>query len=283
MFNVFLPWIVGPDCPTRINLLTSFKGYINSKIADTIKSEELAIKWLPDLTKKLDSRLFDWNSLGIPYPFWPSDENKELMLTWRHPKYEELTGYKPLNDNFINIINWIEKLNAREFLIVCAVLMKGLGASKIFITDGPSDGGIDLIARIEQSPFNSIVFFVQAKTVQDKTKQISRDTILMEYGKYLSMPHEEVYQKYRRALDVDRSSDGASYCYAVISNTEFHNSAKDISSKIGILLRSKIQTAYFLSHIVQATDLDRIKMDLKNYLGVDLTLNLSTKIVLSAA
>ena len=103
----------------------------------------------------------------------------------------------------------------------------------------------------------------------------------MEYGKYLSLPHEEVYQRYRRALNVDRSSDGASYCYAVISNTEFHNSAKEISSKVGILLRSKIQTAYFLSHLVQAKDLERIRCDLKNYLGVDLTLNLSNKIILN--
>lgn len=281
IFNSFLPEILGPNCPTKINLLTSFKGYVNKKISDAIMSEELAIRWLPDLLKKLEDRLSDWNSLGIPYPCCPSEQNKELMLTWRHPKYKEITGYNSLSENFIHILSWIEKLSSREFLIVCAVLLKGLGATKIFITDGPNDGGIDLIARVEQTPFNSLVFFVQSKTVQDKTKPISRDTVLMEYGKYLSLPHEEVYQRYRRALNVDRSSDGASYCYAVISNTEFHNSAKEISSKVGILLRSKIQTAYFLSHLVQAKDLERIRCDLKNYLGVDLTLNLSNKIILN--
>jgi len=280
LYTSLIPEITNKNCPTKLNLLTSFKGYLSTKVSDAIKSEELAIRLLPDLIKKLNTRLDDWNSLGVPYPCWQSDENDELIITWKHPKYEEKTGYIALTENFINVLHWIGTLNSREFLIVCAVLLKTLGATKIFITDGPNDGGVDLIARIEQTPFNSLVFFVQSKTVQDKSKVITRDTVLMEYGKYLSLPHEEIYQKYRRALDLDRSCDGVSYCYTIIANSDFHNSAKDISAKVGVLLRSKIQTSYFLSHVVSASDLERIKHDLKDSLNADLSLNLSTKIML---
>lgn len=278
IFSTLLPVITHQDCPKTLNLLTSLKLFLGKKINNEIQKEELAIKWMPDLIRRLTVRLEDWNSLGIPYPCCISEENDKSIITWKHPRYEEFTGFPSISENFIGIMQWVDTLNSREFLIVCAVLLKTLGATKIFITDGPNDGGLDLIARIERSPFNSIVFFVQSKTVQNKASLITRDTVLMEYGKYLSLPHEDIYQRYRRALDLDRSADGVSYCYSIMANSEFHNSAKEISCKIGVLLRSKIQISYFLSHIVDTAILEAVKTDLKDFLKADTTINIADKI-----
>lgn len=277
IFDKLLPEITSEKCPNKVNLSTRFKTYLCNKGVSSQRSEELSAEWMPALLKKVTEQLEDWSRLGIPYPFCQSDDQNDLFVTWRHPKYEELTGYVSISETFIGIIQWVESLSAREFLIACAVYLKTLGATKIYITDGRSDGGIDLIAKIERSPFNSVVFFIQAKTTQTG-ESISRDTILMEYGKYLSLPHEPVFQKYRQALEIEGSADGASYCYAIFANSSFQKSAKDISSKLGILLRSKIQLAYFLSQLLDKAIVEKISEDLNGMLKVDLSLNIADKI-----
>lgn len=274
IFNSFMPSITKNDCPTKINLRTMLKDYLFGQEMSLIKSEDLASRLMPDLIRRILERLDLWANLGVPFPCFQSDEKEELFVTWRHQKYEELTGYPAISENFISILEWVQSLSAREFLLPCAIYLKMLGAKKIFITDGPRDGGIDLIAKIEKSPFNSVSFFVQAKT----GSRITRDAVLMEYGKYLSLPHEDIYQRYRRALEVDRSGDGASFCYAIFANCEFQNGAKEISSKLGVLLRSKIQIAYFLSQRFDGEVLKKAKDGSELNLKADLSLNISEKL-----
>jgi len=276
IYCALFPEITGQECPTKLNLLKSLKSHLNSKGIDAITIEELSAKWLPDLIRRVQRRLEDWIRLGVPFPCCQSDEQEGLLVTWKHPKYEELTGYTAISERFIRTLEWIGSLSPKEFLVACAIYLRLLGATKIFITDGPRDGGIDLIARIERTPFNSVIFFVQAKT----SSIIARDTVLMEYGKYLSLPHEEIYQKYRKALEVDSAADGASYCYTVFANCEFHNSAKEISSKIGVLLRSKIQIAYFISQALDIDALVQFTAELKAYLKADLSLNIAARLPL---
>lgn len=275
LFFCLLPEVTNLKCPTKLNVRIHFKDYLCKQGIEPQASEELSLSQLHYLLDKIINHLDDWIRSGVPYPFWQSEEQDELFITWRHSKYEELTGYCPITEKFISILQWLERLSSREFLIACAVYLKILGATKIFITDGPHDGGIDLIGKIEQSPFNSLIFFIQAKT----GTLITRDAVLMEYGKYLSLPHEKIYQQYREVLGVDRSVDGASYCYSIFGNCSFNPPAKGISSKLGILLRSKIQIAHFLSKIYEAEALEKIKQNLlSDCIRPDLSLNIAEKI-----
>lgn len=277
IFSFLMPFITSQACPNIINLSTRFKIFLCNKGIGNQRSEELSVEWMPALLRKLKEQLEDWVRLGVPYPCYQSDDRDDLFVTWRHPKYEELTGHIAISEKFVGVFEWLEALSAREFLLACAVYLKLLGATKIFITDGPNDGGIDLIAKIERSPFNSVVFFVQAKTNQNG-QPVARDTVLMEYGKYVSLPHDQVYHRYRKALEIDGSADGASYCYAIFTSGAFHKSAKEISSKLGILLRSKVQIAYFLSQALDRIILEQISKELKDMLKIDLTLNVAVKI-----
>lgn len=274
IFSVLLPLMTRQECPTKLNLLRNLVRHLCDKGVNAKISDEIAVQWLPDLLRRFLLRLEDWGRLGVPFPCCQSEEKKELFITWRHPKYQELTGLAAISESFICILRWIESLSPREFLLAGAAYLKVLGATRIFITDGPRDGGIDLLGKIERTPFNSIVFFVQAKTAD----LVTRDTVLMEYGKYLSLPHEEIFHKYRDALDIKGSADGVSYCYSIVANCEFHNSAKEIASKIGILLRSKIQIAYFLSQVFDIETLNNAKVELKDLLRADLTLNIANRL-----
>lgn len=283
IFSHLMPVITSHSCPKILNLQSCIKEYLNSRLDDEILREELALKLMPDLIRRLNIRLEIWNRLGIPYPFRPKEDDEKCLITWQHQKYEELTGFQPVPQKYIEVMDWIDNLNSSEFLIACCVYLKVIGATKIFITDGSGDCGVDVIARVERSPFNSFVFFVQSKTVQNKTATLSRDLVLKEYGKYLSLKHEEIYQRYRRALGLDTSEDGVSYCYTILANCDFHNSAKEISAKIGALLRCKIQLSYFISQYFNATQLNEIKNNMKNNLKPDLTYNLADKIAIGPA
>lgn len=280
IFSHLIPVITSNFCPKVLNLQSYIKEYLNSSLSDEILREELALKLMPDLIRRLNLRLQVWSRLGIPYPFWPKEDDEKCLITWQHHKYEELTGFAPVQKNYIEVMGWVSDLNSKEFLVACCVYLKAIGATKIFITDGSGDCGIDVIAKVEGSAFNSFVFFVQSKTVQNKTATISRDTVLKEYGKYLSLRHEEIYQRYRRALELDNSDDGVSYCYTILANCDFHNSAKEISARIGALLRCKIQLSYFISQHFNATQLNEIKNNLKNNLRPDLTYNIADKITI---
>lgn len=158
-------------------------------------------------------------------------------------------------------------LSSRGFLFPCIAVLKALGAEKIFITDGPRDQGIDIIARLEGGPLQSVALFVQVKTTKSV---ISRDTLLMEYAKYLALPHTKKYQLYRKALGLDSSVDGAAYCYMVMTNQGFARSSREIAAHLGILLRSRIQIAYWL---VQKTTLDSLRA-IESELGTDLPADL---------
>lgn len=274
VFSYLMPKVTKIECPTKLNIRMHFKSYLCNKGFESQKGEDLSVKWMPVLLNKISHQLDDWTKTGVPFPCCQSDEKEELYITWKHPKYKELTGYSPISENFISVLQWIGSLSSREFLIACAVYLKMLGATKIFITDAPSDCGIDLIAKIEKSPLNSMIFFVQAKT----GTLITRDTVLMEYGKYLSLPHEKINQHYREALDIDQSGDGAIYCYSIFANCSFNPPAKGISAKLGILLRSKIQIAFFISQIYTEKTLQQIKLNLGANLKNDLSLNIAERI-----
>ena len=74
--------------------------------------------------------------------------SEDLYICWFHHKFEEETGFEGLPTTFSWVLEWLDNLSPREFLIPCAMYLKLLGASKIFITDSSGDEGIDCLGVV---------------------------------------------------------------------------------------------------------------------------------------
>jgi hypothetical protein len=68
--------------------------------------------------------------------------------------------------------------------------------------------------------------------------------------------------------------DGACYCYVIFTNQTFHDASKEISSKLGILLRSNLQIAYYLS---QQYSFEQLR-DFKERMNLDFKANFELNI-----
>jgi hypothetical protein len=180
-------------------------------------------------------------------------DRKGLLAGWVHDRHLDLTGYPPVSEEFIEIYHWLSSLNEREFLLPVVCFLKLVGCDAIFVTDGTGDEGIDCLGRIGVGPLRSIVLFVQAKS---KIDHVPRDLVLQEYGKYAALPRTPKFHSYLEALGVERSMDGAAFNYVIIASNEFQASAQQVSARLGVLLRSRRQLAYFLS---QQTSLANLK------------------------
>ena len=241
------------DCPTKLNVVRRFRDYIVSKylIPQAIAEEE-ARKLQRSLLTEIERRATDWELSGVPRPV-ASVESEDFFVTWSHRRYQDLTGLTALPVEFAGVTEWLSTLSPRGFLVPCVIFLRTLGASRIFVTDGPNDEGVDIIARIGQGGLKSTALFCQVKT---HGKHIGKDHLLLEYGKYLALPHTEKYQRYREALEVDRSVDGSSYIYVFMTNQGFAIPARQIARSLGILIRSRIQIAHSL---IQYTTVDGLR------------------------
>ena len=196
------------------------------------------------MRERLNTELESWIQRGIPRPASIATDQRTL-ITWKHPNYESLTGLPSLGSAFFEILDWLGTLNPREFLIPSAVFLSHLGANRVYITDSSGDEGIDLIGAIEDGPLKSTGLFVQAKTTSNPAG-VSRDAVLLEYAKYMSLPQTEKYREYIRALGIDSTIDGSTLIYVITANTRFNNPAREVAGRLGILLRSHIQLARFV-------------------------------------
>ena len=232
------------NCPRSINLQRLFVKYLREFKRRRNTADELAEKWRLNLERQIEQTLSQyWDTLGIPRPIAFSDNN-DTLITWTHPRFIELSGIDPPTKDYFSIVGWLESLTSKEFLFPCAYLLALLGAERIYITEGPRDEGIDCIGRINDGFLRSICFFVQAKT---SNSMVSRDVVLMEYGKYKMLPISSRYNNYLNDLKITNSSDGMAIVYLIATNNEFRPSARSVASNLGILLRSKSQLAYMLS------------------------------------
>lgn len=270
------PTILGPSSPKTINHEVRFSRFLSSQ--KIRQAEEKASDWQTQLSIVLSKRTHDWQALGIPPPIVPNPDTPQVGITWSHPKYLEITGLEPIDSNFCEILNWLESLNGQDFLFPCAAFLKIIGATDIRITDGKGDEGIDLIGRITNGPTKSVVFWGQSKTKQSTPSTISRDTVLIDYSKYIGLPNTEIYRKYRKALGLDDSVDGLSPSYIFFTNSDFAFGARKSANDLGILLRCRRQIAFWLSFYSTSDKLKQtlieIRPKLKNSLDHNITLDI---------
>lgn len=246
IYENLLPDLLSVDSPEAFNLQTSFASYLKER-ADSqtkLEADEHAEKWLGNLRTILEKELESWQIRDVPQPAW-IDPDQRTLITWKHPNFETFTGFPSPGIEYFAILDWLTGLNASEFLVPNAVFLAHLGADRIYFTEGRGDEGIDLIGTIDNGPLKSTCIFIQAKTKANHSR-ISRDTVLLEYAKYILLPRTEKFREYRRTLNIDSSIDGNAIIYVITANTGFDNSAREVARQLGILLRSHIQLARFV-------------------------------------
>ena len=245
------------SAPETFNLQNRFSDFLVSGSFNKLRADEEAEKQASLIQGRLNEALDSWRALGLPSPLGYADSD-DVLLTWRHSSYADITGYTPLSSAFVDVYDWLTNLNARDFLLPCAAFFKLIGCDPIFITDGSRDEGIDCIGRIADGPSRSILVFAQCKTKEKDRKVFGKETLFQEYGKYASLPKTDKYREYLRALKFEEIRDGTGSLYFMMSNGEFASEAQTVARNIGMILRSARQLAYFLSThsgITQLTDL----------------------------
>jgi hypothetical protein len=234
---------VASGVPERLNLRAEFVGFLKSRGYVGVVAEEYAERNIGLLLTKILKVCEEWAALGIPSPLHVADQTGTL-ITWKHPKFENVSGLPKLSENFCDVWRWVKDCREREFLFCCAAYLFLLGCSRIFVTDTSGDGGIDLIGIHEAEPFRGMCFLVQAKTAMS---DVGKESLFSDYTKYLLLRHTAKWDDYRKALGIDKTSDGVGVIYIFASNQEFNPAIIQAARDLPIMLRSGRQLAHSLS------------------------------------
>ncbi len=227
----------------RLNARAAFVDFLKSKSHPAIIAEEYAEKNINLMLEQILKVCDEWESLGIPRPLDVIDPNGSI-ITWKHPRFELISGRKKLPDGFCDIWNLVRSCRERDFLFWCGAYLYLLGCNRIFVTDTSGDGGIDLIGIHEAEPFRGLCFLVQAKTA---SSDVGKESLFGDYTKYLLLRHTAKWDDYRKALGVDKTSDGLGVVYIFASNQEFNPAIIEAARNLPIMLRSGRQLAHGLS------------------------------------
>ena len=269
-----------PNPPETFNLEQQFAAFLATGSFNRFRAEEEAEKQINFIRRQLGDALNEWSRLGIPSPV-QFTENEEVLLTWKHNHFQQITGHRAISRNFIEIYEWLSGLQSREFLLACVSFLKLLRCDPIFITDGRGDEGIDCIGKIADGPLRSVAVFIQSKTKENDLEKLGRDALFQEYGKYAVLPKTDKYREYLNALRFKEILDGSATLYVMLSNVEFKREAQEVAKNLGILLRSKRQLAFYLSLNLQSNELRALQANHTIPNGPDLSTNIAAKICLS--
>ena len=164
LFQNLLPTVLSASAPRAINLYDEFRGYIRSIGLGEIRSAEIANDQFVALTDYLERQLADWDAQGVPRPLTRTDQER-IFLAWPHEHFRRYSGLdETIDENFCDLFDYVQVLNGRQFLVLCALWLKTLGFRKIYICDSRGDEGVDVLGLLEDGGLRSLVAVVQAKT-----------------------------------------------------------------------------------------------------------------------
>lgn len=258
--------VVTPAALERLNARAAFADFLRSKSYSSFIAEEYAERNVSLLLQQILKVCDEWEAIGIPRPLEIVDQSGSI-ITWKHPKFERISGRKSLPEDFCDVWTWVRSCREREFLFCCSAYLYLLGCSRVFITDASGDGGIDLIGVHEAEPFRGMCFLVQAKTAGS---DVGKESLFSDYTKYLLLRHTSKWGEYCKALGVDRTRDGVGLIYIFASNREFNPAIVQAARDLPIMLRSGRQLAHGLS---RKADLRRWLVARANIGSIDTSLS----------
>lgn len=260
------------DCPRTINIDTAFSAFLGEHGVEPLMAQDVAVEQRLLVKRKVSEQIGRWRGQGVQSPFDFIFESDEVVVTWRHPRFGELTGATAADENFVRVHEWIGQQGQRDFLLPCVAYLKLLGCDPIFVTDGARDEGIDCIGLVATGGFRSVAIFVQARS---RTDLFAGDPLLQEYAKYAGLPRTAKYMQYLEALGLSRLNDGCAFVYAVLINSDFKYAAQQNAARLGVLLRSRRQMAQCLSSNASVIKLEQWKAQIAIPERGDLSTNIS--------
>ena len=263
--------IVRTDVEKVINVDVAFAAFLRRRGVSTLLADDLAAEQRPLVRRKVVEQIGRWRNQGIDAPIGFSEDRDDVLLTWRHDRFQELTGHSPPRAELFAVAAWLATQTNRAFLLPCACFLKTLGCDPILVTDGTRDEGIDCLGLVRGGPLRSMALFVQAKS----QKHFSGDELLQEYGKFAGLPQTPKYLRYLEALGTDKSHDGAAFVYTVLANSDFRHAAQQNARNVGALIRSRRQLAQQLSLHYTLERLVELQTTIRIPSTADLDLNLS--------
>ena len=262
--------VASVNADTVFQLEVDFARYLRDQGVEENLASELSTEQYPLVERKVADHVARWSAHGLSPPLGFHVEHEKTIVTWKHDRFEELTGHVPLPARHFEIEGWVSGATNRDFLLPCACFLRSLGCDPIYITDGARDEGIDLIGLIRAGPLRSTVLYVQAKS----QPRISGDDLLREYAKFSALPQTDKHLKYLEALGVPRLKDGACFVYLCLVNGDFDFAAENHGRNLGALLRSRRQITDQLSRHYTPERLQQLGGDVSIPAGADLLRNL---------
>lgn len=263
---------VGAGCPPLINVSDHFVAFLIERSIDETEAVDIATDQALLLMDEIERQIQRWKYQGVAPPFDRIPDQDGTLVTWRHARYEAHTGTTAPKRNIFDIYAWLGTLHEKEFHLPCLCYLRILGCDPIYLTDGGRDEGIDYIGLIKTGPLRSTAIFIQAKS---SVTAFGAAEVLQEYAKYAGLPRTEKYMQYLNALGVPKSTSGAAYVYAIISNGDIRHGASTSAPKVGALLRSRRQVAEALAEQYSLADLISLSENIKIPSHPDLTSNLA--------
>ena len=270
---VLVPHALSPERSLAINIEDEYYLYLVQRgIPDSIASEAAETQ-LHSLTSVLENYLVDWDQQGVPRPLTATDQ-QDVFLPWSHTQFPRYSGINEgIDKNYCEVLHYVRGLSDREFPVVCAIWLRCIGCETILYCDGPGDGGVDLLGRVTTGGLRSLAVAVQSKTTGST---VGRKTILTESSNYQLLLNSPVgrYQAYRDALQLDISRDGASWAYAVVTNSEFQDGARQAARDLRVMLRGARQVALVISETYAKKRIEHLVRAIAPVLTPDLDVNL---------
>lgn len=268
--------VLRQDSPPAINIDVAFSQFLVEHGVEALAATEIAERQRALVRRKVREYIDRWSGQGVLTPVNFIVESEEIVVSWSHDRFTDLTGADAPTHEFVAIYEWLGAQSNRDFLLPCLCFLKLLGCDPIYITDSPGDEGIDCIGLIARGGLRSTAIFIQARSTSEL---IPGDPLLQEYAKYAALPRTYKYMQYLDALGIPKRKDGASFLYAVLANSDFRHAAQLSAARLGVLLRSRRQLADLLSRNIQRSTLDGLKAGLKLPQAGDLTTNLAPLLV----
>ena len=282
--NELMSTALSTGAPSLVNILDSFNHFLQRHGFNPLRASEEAQKQESLILRHLENELQEWHILGVPAPISYIEDNNRIIITWKHRLFRhrhfDTTEFN--TENFVAIYDWISALHDRDLLFACIVLLKLLKCNPIYVSDGSGDMGVDCIGKISTGSLQSAVILVQAKSLRNPARRITENVLRQEYAKYAMLKRTDKYLEYLNKLAVFQGRDGSAELYLVVTNSEFSSDAQRAASKLGILLRSKRQVAFYLALSTTIEAIRELCEDCQLPAGPDMDRNLAEEIRLGS-
>lgn len=242
IFSELVPRVISPSAPKVLNLFDAFKDHVSeNKGWGPIRTTDFVTKHFSHLCEFVENHFSDWDAQGIPRPIAQTDQER-VYVAWPHEQFRRYSGLEEsIDENFCEVFEFVQSLNGKQFLVICALWLKCMEFRTIYISDAKGDEGVDLLGILDQGGLRALIVVVQAKT---SNQEVTKGTVMAEYGKYKSLIHTEKYMEYRHALGIDNSIQGGTWTYVIMANQAFNGPARVAARQLGILLRSLHQISF---------------------------------------